>query len=326
MNIFRKILVHKVKISPIVYVKIRNLIWSLRLYKKYSIGHINKKNTFFFIIDPQIPQPGFADRIKAIVYAAHKAKMSGLSFHLIWDGLTKYLEPSKNIDSYKNWISDFSDLEYIFNGTKNWSLYLGKKNSLPPLKRKGKQYHCRFYCGNMAPFRFEDNGDLWNEEYNRLFKETEFLNYCIKSSGLYEKKYISVHLRFVNALENFEKDFNNNLSKEEQKHLIIRCKDAINLIKEKNQDKDVAVFSDSKVFLDSLKDMDVIVLDSNNIGHIGMDNHNNVDTLGKTILDFYLISRSVKVYSIGCKEIYANSGFPQIAALMGNVPFERVEA
>lgn len=324
MNIFRNILVKKLHISYNTYYKYRDYVRNIRILTKYGISqNIKHKDSFFFIIDPQIPQPGFADRIKAIVYAAHKAKTAGLKFYIIWNGLDKYLLPNNENDS--DWRATMDDLEYSFKYTKIWDLY--NTNELSPLIKNGKQYHCRNYMGNMSPYKFEDNGDLWYEEYNRLFKKSPILNEYINATKLEPREYVAVHLRFVNALETVEKDFNNQLSEEAQIELINRCKKAIRSIVTKHHEKKIVVFSDSRRFLETLNDINVIVLNSNNIGHIGMYNNNyNTDMLGKTILDFYMISRSYHVYSIGCKEIYANSGFPQIAALMGNIPFERIEA
>lgn len=322
MNLFRKLLVNKIRISPYTYSKCRDFIRNIRQIKKYHLFvNVKNKNAFYFIIDPEIPQPGFADRIKAVVYAFHLAKQAGLKFYIIWDGLNKYLIPSE-IDL--DWQAKFIDLEYSFKYTRIWRLYVDSKFS-PKLKKNNTQYHCRNYLGNVSPYKF-DNGDLWYEEYNKLFKKSDLLNDYINSTGLVKGEYVAIHLRFVNALESFEKDYNNSLDSKSQEILINKCKLAIKKIMASNSQKTV-VFSDSKKFLSSLGDLDVVVLDIDKIGHIGMDNNrDNIDTLGKTILDFYMISQSSHVYSIGCKEIYANSGFPQVAALMGNITFERIEA
>ena len=89
------------------------------------------------------------------------------------------------------------------------------------------------------------------------------MNCCsLDSSG-----YVAVHLRFVNALENFEKDQFNSLTEDKRENLIQRCLKGIRLIIDQNKNKQIVVFSDSKVFLERVKVLPVIVLDGK-VGHI----------------------------------------------------------
>lgn len=321
MNFFKKVLVKGFHIDDYTYAKYRDYIRNMHLLLKIRLGEIKSKDVLFFIIDPSIPQPGFADRVKAIVCAAHEAKTSGLQFKIVYNDLEDFLIPASRVEAYPDWRASFDDLEYSLTKTKIWRLYV-KKGMLPPLKKKGFQYHCYNYNGNMLPCQFR-NGDYWYDEYARLFQPSEKLQSAINAVGLDKGTYAAVHLRFANALESFEKDFNNALTKEQQLLLIVRCKKAIAKIIEKG--RPVVVFSDSKIFLNSLGDMDVTVLKSDNVGHIGMHDTSK-DVMLKTLLDFYLIAQSAEVYSIGCKEIYANSGFPQVAAMVGNINFFRIQA
>lgn len=322
MNFFRKTLVKKLHIiNDYTYAKFRDFYRDRKFWLKFRWKKVTRINTFYFIIDPNIPQPGFADRIKAIVYAAHLTKIAGLQFKLIYDELNNYLQPSNTPGAYPNWKASFDELEYSITQTKIWRLYYKK---LRPLKNCGYQYHCYNYLGNMLPTQFEDNGDLWHEEYHRLFKPSQQLQKAIVETGLEQGKYKAIHLRFVNALDPFERDYDNSLPEIKKEELICRCKLTIKKIKSQTK-LPIVVFSDSKRFLNSLSDMEVIVLNNENIGHIGMRNQSKKVFL-KTLLDFYLISRANEVYSVGCPEIYANSAYPQVAAQVGNIPFKRIEA
>ena len=55
-----------------------------------------------------------------------------------------------------------------------------------------------------------------------LFKPSQALNECLNYCSLDSSGYVAVHLRFVNALENFEKDQFNSLT-EDKENLIQRC-------------------------------------------------------------------------------------------------------
>lgn len=74
-------------------------------------------------------------------------------------------------------------------------------------------------------------------------------------------------IRFVNALENFEKDQFNSLTEDKRENLIQRCLKGIRLIIDQNKNKQIVVFSDSKVFLERVKVLPVIVLDGK-VGHM----------------------------------------------------------
>ncbi len=81
----------------------------------------------------------------------------------------------------------------------------------------------------------------------------------------------------------------------------------------------VYIFSDSKVFLDSLNDLDVIVLNHDSLAHSGNDT--NVDGQMKTFIDLLVMSHADKIYRIRAKELYNLSCFALLAARMGDVIF-----
>lgn len=301
----------------LIYYKydIKYFLHNCRYYIKLRLGKVKKKNVLYFVFDPSIEHPGIADRLKAIISLYNVAKKNGYVFKFYYNDpfdLSDYLAPA--ID----WKLSLDELEYSLTDT----IMVNECNWRPikPLK-KDKQYHCYCYAGNGLPERFNDTGYKWHDLYKELFVPSERLSTAYRQLGIDGQKYVSVQLRFVNALEHFEDSFfKNSLDTEEERQALIRkCKDGIREIIDENPGIPVYVFSDSKVFLDSLSDMPVKVLEHNNVGHVSVVQ--NQDTQLKTFLDLYVMSKSQAIYRIMAKELYNLSCFALLASRMGDVEF-----
>ena len=83
--------------------------------------------------------------------------------------------------------------------------------------------------------------------------------------------------------------------------------------------------SDSNIFVDSVKkDLNVYVIPGR-ILHVDNQNPDNDFEIMKPFIDFLLNIRSLKkVFFYKNKDMYP-SGFPQYAAKVNNIPFERIE-
>lgn len=301
----------------LIYLKydIRYFLHNCLYYRRFRFKKIKEKNILYFVFDPSIEHPGVADRLKAIMALYNTAKKNGYKFKFYYKDpffLSDYFAP--RID----WLMEWSDLEYSIFDTKiinecNW-------RAIKPFK-KNKQYHCYCYAGNDIPWQFKDTGYKWSDLFNELFVPSERLENAYRELGIDGQKYVSVQLRFVNALEHFENSFfNNHLDTEEERQALIKkCKDGIMGIINENPRLPVYVFSDSKVFLDSLSDLPVKVLDHDSIGHVSFVQ--NKDAQLKTFLDLYVMSKSQAIYRIMAKELYNWSCFALLASRMGDVKF-----
>lgn len=303
--------------------KLKSLKINLPYMMKKRLGDEYSPNTFFFVIAPNVKHPGLADRMKAIIDCYQIAKMNGYDFRIVFDipfKLSDYLQPCTH-----DWRADFTDLHYRIGKT----LFFDERIMITEdswkghtTLKKGKEYHCYSYVGNRQPKVFPESGYEWSKLYAELFKPTPRLQEAINTCAFEERSYIAVHLRFVNALENFEEVscYDNALDTEEKKQdLIRRCKEALLRIKKRHADCRILVFSDSKRFLDSLEGMPVETLDSGNIGHVSFGTSD--DATLKSFLDLYMISRARKVYRIDAPELYAWSGFAVTGAMIGGIEF-----
>lgn len=283
---------------------------------KFNFSTKYNKDNFVFVIEPKFKHPGLADRLKSIIACYNLAKKNGYSFSIVYKTpfvLEKYLLPNK-----VNWVKECGDLNYsightVFYNETSW-------HADKPLK-KSKEYHCYNYTGDLLPKVFSDTGEEWASLFNELFVPNDEIKNSISQTGFKEKSYIAVHFRFVNALENFEGNYYNSLTTQEEKdNLIKRCKEGLIKIKRENPNQDVLVFSDSKVFLDSVQDLPVKTLDNSSIGHICFTQ--NDDIVLKTFLDMFMISRASKVYVVHASELYNNSCFALVGARIGNIDFD----
>ncbi len=300
-----------------LYIKynIKYFINNFKYYLKFRYKENSKKNILYFIFEPNKPHPGLADRIKAIISLYNLAKNNGYKFKFYFEtpfSLSDYLSPRFN------WELSLEELEYSIQDTKiiNESNWAPIKTLVP-----NKQYHCYNYAGNDIPWEFKETGYKWHELFQELFEPSKLLKDAYNKLEI-SKPYVSIHFRFVNALENFEgiTFFDNHLKTEtERQSLILKCKQAIKDIIAENTGKDVYVFSDSKTFLDSISDLHVKVLEHKNLGHTGVQQKER--TVLKTFLDLYVMSQSDSIYRIRAKELYNLSCFALLASRMNNVPF-----
>lgn len=295
---------------------LKNFVKNTIIRLKYRPIRAKKRNIYYCIFEPGKKHTGIADRLKTVILQYDLAKGSGYDFKLFWENpfkLSDYFVPKKN------WLCSLSDLEYSLIDTKIISEVVTwrQQKKLKP----NKQYHCYRYAGGVQPNILPHTKQRWGELFAELFEPSERLLNAYFALNVKEKSYVSVHFRFVNALEKFEHTyFDNHLETQEEKDaLVARCKNAVMEVQKEYLNQDVYVFSDSKVFLDSLSDMSVKVLDSSNIGHVSENKSDDINL--KSFLDMYFMSKSSAVYRMQAPEIYSYSGYAMLAANMGNIPF-----
>lgn len=310
----------KYKLRPIDMARLvrnnfRRQCFKIKFYSKCRFVRLRGKNIYYFIFKPNYKHPGLADRIKAIVSSYNIAKANGYKYKLYFETpfrLFDYLMP--NYDMGVN----LSDIDYsLFDTRLTRERY---KENLIKL-RPNKQYQCYEYEGHSMPRVFPNTGRRWCDVFHEMFRPSVKLEAAYKSLNIKEHTYVSCHLRFVNALEKFENTFFDNYisSEMDRQSLINRCKKGIQEILDENPNKDVYVFSDSKLFLDSLADIPVKVLPHDKIEHVseGADD----DSVLKTFLDLYVMSKGDAVYRFCAPELYSISHYALLAATIGDIPF-----
>ena len=133
-------------------------------------------------------------------------------------------------------------------------------------------------------------------------------------TGLHENSYISVHVRFVNAIEVTEPQYLKSrlLPEEEQVELINSCLDKLTDIARENSPLPVVVFSDSNRFLQMVQEKGFCVLPGR-VGHVGYNQSEEI--LEKMFIDLYSIGSSKQPYCLHGNNLY-NSVFPYYSSLI----------
>ncbi len=297
---------------------VRNVRFYVSHFKMEKLKRPSEKCMYFWI-DPTMKHPGLTDRFKAAVNVYYIAKVNNLKFKLIFDSpfnLSDYLIPAqKELD----WRADVSCLSFVYPSSKMFS-YNGQ-NDIPKLSNNINQYICRNYIGYdmLLINKVENYEKVWGECFRELFKPSDRLNLELLKTGLIERSYVSVHFRFVNALEKFEEGYYNELSIGEQEALIDRCLNALDVVKKREQSP-VVVFSDSNRFRNIARQNGYIILDGK-VGHVSFVHDDNV--VMKTFVDYITLGRSKKVYRACAKELYGTV-FSFYAALSGGAELEDI--
>ncbi len=283
--------------------------------KYYSPFFFQRKgNGIYLIMDENHGQkhPGLVDRIKAIVGIFYIAQQNNQPFYLLHNAsfrMEDYLCPNKI-----NWVCDNSDLSRSFWNTELFR-YTMPFSSIPALSRTDIQYHCIQYEGKniLELLDVPEWQRIWRNCFWQLFKPSKKILKGIEEKKP-QQKYMSVHTRFVNALENTEKsNYNTGLNQLEKERLIRKVLDTIHEIE--NNGIRALVFSDSKTFLQAAEEDGLLVLGAKDVGHVTFSNDEQI--IFKAFIDLFIMSQGEEVYSIQGNVLYA-SAFSKYAAIIGD--------
>lgn len=271
----------------------------------------------YFIMDNKHLQkhPGLMDRMKAIVGVYSVAKANHMDFYLIHDAsfkMSRYLQPNK-----VQWECKESDVSNSIFDTKIF--VYDPYRPIPQLKGTGDQWHCYEYIGrNILEQNQQENWENeWKRCYDELFVPSGYLMTLIQKHKPAER-FVGIHLRFVNALGNFEDATVNSALHDDEKELLIQqCIQAIQAI-QSNADYPVVVFSDSSLFLQRVNKIGIRTLGDKNIGHVSFST--DMNSIDKTFVDAYVLAEAESVYAIQGHSLYA-SAFSKYAAIIGDKPY-----
>lgn len=283
--------------------------------------------TIIVCFDGLFPHGGLVDRLKGIVSFYQIAQKLGYDFKILFDSpfpLATFLEPNE-----VDW--EIKSKDFKWHPTKSKCLYLINNFKVNPLKRIENSKANTFYIYanidySKSIFLELNTNELelkWRDDFNSLFKKSELLEQ--KLNSLFSKPYIAFHSRFTTLMGDFKDTANKRLSDDEKENLSNTLLTIINRIRIE-ENKKVFVFSDSIFFLNFVKQKISVNVVEGNPFH--MDNFNINDNLEghlKTLIDFFMIAKSEKIYFLNVKPMY-NSSFSKYAAIIGNTHFQVLKA
>lgn len=288
-----------------------------------EIKKINKGKEKVIFINDWNHEIGIVDRLNGILTTYHLAKQNKRPFYIVWQQpfeLTKYLEPS-DLDWRKNpkdvsFIRDEAFAGIMMSDSKSKFFHPIEKFVFKRWFKIKKEFHVNTNCY------------LYPEKYSKLFKElfkpTKYLEEAV-NKNLPASPYYSYSFRFMQLLGDFKDTYGDILNEEEREHMINRClQELFYLLKSLPEGYLALVASDSKTFLKRACEADPrIFCIEGEIIHphtYFQDPIDNPDIYLKTFLDFFLISKAEKVYRLQTGKMHT-TGFPKLAAYIGNKPF-----
>lgn len=295
-------------------------------YKEFDDGRIIKKGIIMMFDGKQI-HCGITDRLKGICSIYEYTKIKGLQFYIYFRSpfkLEDYLLPN-------NYDWRISDKEIIYNKNKAIPIFLNDWQSLTKLHIKyldkiirenpDKQIHV---YGN-SPYYIDQYGNnfkflfKWSNNINRMISE------CMSDIG--SKNYIAFSLRFQQLLGDFREEHAvfKVLNEIDQDVLMKKCRDKIlQIIKDRQISTKVLVTCDSIKFLEYISHLDQIYIVPGSVAHIDNSHVSDKSIYDKLFLDMAMLSHSRCIYQLITGDMYANSGFAQQAATIGNGKYERI--
>lgn len=307
----------------------RGELISLDEYSTYAaIKQLDNKRVIC-IYDGKIRNGGLADRLRGIVSVYKVCKEQNLKFKIIFTSpfnLSEFIEPNiidwRITEQELNYNTTIADLCYI--DTLSGSDYEAKKQE-QWFRREFKKKYNEFHVRTNAIFSYNGN---YSTLFNELFKPSPKLQSSIeKQKEILGTNYISASFRFMNLLGDFNEtvELHSKLTKEEQKELITKNIEQLQLLHNECPEKRILVNSDSTTFIQTAAKLDYVYVIPGNITHIdGKNSSNEYETYEKTFLDFFMIANAERIYLLRTGQMY-DSGYPFAASKIYNRPFEKIE-
>jgi hypothetical protein len=290
------------------------------------------KKTVIYMADGRVPVGGLSDRLRAIVSVYKLCKELNLAFKI-------------------NFTSPFSLNEYLLPNIYAWTILpdeicYNKKQVKPCFiftfpdrlhDQTAQAYWAKYFLNeNYKQIHIYTNANIAEKEYAALFKELfrpapeleNLIDYNVRTLGE-GGSFISVAFRFEQLLGDFkepdwpQKKLVNHhpvLPDNEKEFLINKCMNHLEEIYSENDCRKVLVTSDSVSFLEKAKRLPFVYVIPGDVRHIDAVQNTDRGADMKVFLDYFVLSRSKKVYLVMEGKMY-RSGFSYRAALLNNVPF-----
>lgn len=302
----------------------------LNLKTRHLSTTMKDDNSYIFMVDGRIPHGGMFDRLKGAITIYAIAKAQHKKFHIDWTypfDLRKYLEPN----GY-DWRIEEKDMQWGFFNHKAVIAYGEINNPTRLWKKRKKETH--FYYGynslDKVNVHFNKNFD-WGNLYRELFRPTSYLqNYIDQYQKEIGSNYIAIHTRFLNLLgDKNETDVNPTLPIYKREQLMIsackKIKDIYSYAKGEDSNIRIMIASDSMTFIKFIKqEIPSVYIVPGTVKHIDTAQEVNDSENIKLFTDYYLIANARYVYSLWHEGMW-RSAFPEYAAIIGSIPFTRID-
>jgi hypothetical protein len=308
--------------------KIINAYWLkeyIMLLRYYKISFKSTPTPMLIsVVDNKRHCQGLTDRLKGIVTVYALSKAMNIRYKCIFTHpflLSDFLIPNEyDWQPAENELSDtIKDVRFKI---------MRKEPTLKRLLRifpTNKQIHVYANYDYLEEInqKFKQNFQ-WGELFRELFKPSPELEMqlSLHLKNINEGEYIACTFRFQSLLGDFKEYNYQALSPEKQDQLIEKNRNALSDLLD-SANCPILVTSDSMLFISQIKDLKNIYTLPGKVVHLDCVSDERNDVYMKSFIDFFMLSKAKKIYSIGTKIMYPTN-FPVYAAKINNIPFERI--
>lgn len=286
----------------------------------------NQEKEVIFMVDGRMHHGGIGDRLRGIISTYDVCKKLGIIFKINFVfpfPLQDFLEPNQ-----VDWEIKESDISY--NSEDTLAIFCGSNGThverpfqrrwfVKNFKKKFKQVHIYTNAILVKPRTFQ-------QHFNELFRMTPILEDSVRQHQKeIGNKYIAITCRFQQLLGDFKEGDYEILNPEERSSLMQAAAHEIEKIHQaQSKDLPILLTSDSISFLHYMKEQKTYIhIIEGKLVHMDYSSESATQLHLKSFTDLMMLSRAEKIYLLKSPKMY-NSGFPRIAAMIGNKPFKLV--
>ena len=298
------------------------------LNKKFPyLGKPKGKSVVFVVTAETTFNMGLADRLRGVTSAYNICKEMGVPFklHFKVPNMIDYLEPN----TY-DWRIEERELCYDVKYVYPCTLLTFHANLNSKLQSFAHRQILKHYI--RKPFEqihIHTNMVASEKEYGQLFKELfkptpllqKQLDIHLPALGG-EKSFIAMVYRFRRLFGDL-KDGGEILPEEEREAYLRQAVSCVEREHGKWPDKKILVTSDSKTFINRIKELPYVYTLPGEVVHMGVTTDADRLTYLKSFLDYYMLSYAQTVISVRDKKMY-HSGFALRAAMLNGAEYKEV--
>lgn len=287
------------------------------------------KSCVVAIIDPTRRNGGLGDRLRHIVSVYSFCKKADLPFKLHFTDpvdIQNFLIPNKydwRIKSEEISHSYFNTIViFLLSGYKNKGIDYNTETSWQwnrLLKAAGNRFKQIHVFGNAHLTPDSTFPKLFQELFKPSIKLQTRLDSLKSEIGA---KYSAAVFRFQNLLGDLKERGSHELNDDDKKRLKLKCMSKLREMHESGQFKNstILVTSDSVAFLEYVQQLKFVKIIPGEIAHLDYNKTAAVDTYMKSYIDLIMLSKAGEIILFQTENMY-ESGFPRIAAQIGDKPF-----
>jgi len=285
---------------------------------------VSKEKAVVCMVDGRMHHGGLGDRLRGIVSVYSVCKRLGIDFKIYFVSpfqLDTFFTPND-----VHW--KISKEELCYNTADAFPLFCGTNGTHVERPFQRRWFVKNFKC-NVKQIHVYTNAILLRSaEFQRHFNELFTLSPLLRNAVDTVHKdigriYIGVTCRFQQLLGDFEEGNYETLSAKAQDALMDDAGREIEKIFQSHK-KPMLLTSDSIRFLQYMSDRaDYVYTIPGNLVHMDYSDKSDTQLHLKSFTDLMALSGAEKIYLLKSPKMY-NSGFPRIAALIGNKPFKLI--